>query len=100
MSAKRRHHIFSERSTAHHVAPCCICGKPIHRHHDRWIIEHIRALGLLGRDTNANCAPAHYDCAQVKTATQDLPMIAKAKRQAERSANTKTLPRRPLFAPA
>jgi hypothetical protein len=82
MSQKRRHHIFTERSTAHNLAPCCICGRRIHRHDDRWIIEHIRALGLLGRDVNSNCAPAHYACALVKTVEQDMPRIRKARRQA------------------
>jgi hypothetical protein len=69
MADKRRQHIFSENCTAHNVAPCCICGKPIHRHDDRWIVEHERALALLG-DVNTNCGPAHYDCAQVKTHTE------------------------------
>jgi hypothetical protein len=81
MSPQRRQHIFSENCTAHNVAPCCICGDPIHRHSDRWIIEHKRALALLGPDTNTNCGPAHFACAQVKTHKQDLPRIRKAKRQ-------------------
>jgi hypothetical protein len=84
MSQRRRQHIFSENCTAHNIAPCCICGDPIHRHDDKWIIEHKRALGLLGPDTNTNCGPAHFDCAQVKTHTQDLPRIRKAKRQQAR----------------
>ncbi|HEV2898830.1 MAG TPA: hypothetical protein VGX71_13540 [Pseudaminobacter sp.] len=83
MSEKRRQHIFSENCTAHNVAPCCICGDPVHRHNDRWIIEHKRALALLGPDTNTNCGPAHFACAQVKTHKQDLPMVRKAKRQQE-----------------
>ncbi|MBL0935495.1 MAG: hypothetical protein IBJ07_12195 [Rhizobiaceae bacterium] len=83
MSPKRRHHIFSENCTGHNVAPCCICGQPVHRNNDEWIIEHKRALGLLGRDVNTNCAPAHVACANEKTHTQDLPAIRKAKRQAE-----------------
>lgn len=81
MSAKRRHHIFSEHCTGHNVAPCCLCGQPIHRYDDAWIIEHLRALGLLGKDTNTNCGPAHVECAKVKTFTEDIPRIAKAKRQ-------------------
>jgi hypothetical protein len=48
---------------------------------DRWIIEHRRALALLGLDLNTNCAPAHFKCGEVKTHTQDLPRIRKAKRQ-------------------
>lgn len=82
MSQKRRHHIFTENSTAHNVAPCCVCGEPIHRHDDDWQIEHMRALALLGKDTNTNCAPAHTACAREKTHRQDLPAIRKAKRLA------------------
>jgi hypothetical protein len=81
MSAKRRQAIFTEHCTGHNLAPCCLCGEPVHRHNDQWIIEHKRALALLGPDLNTNCGPAHYGCAQVKTHTQDLPSIRKAKRQ-------------------
>jgi hypothetical protein len=83
MSKKRRHHIFTENCTAHDIAPCCLCGEPIHRRKDDWQIEHVRALGLLGKDTNTNCRPAHTLCAIEKTQKHDLPMIRKAKRQAE-----------------
>lgn len=92
MSEKRRQAIFTERTTAHNVAPCCICGRPVHRHDDRLIIEHIRALALCGRDVNTNCAPAHFMCAQIKTAKEDLPRIAKAKRQAEAGTPRKPMP--------
>lgn len=81
MSQKRRQAIFTEHCTAHHLAPCCVCGRPVHRHKDRWIIEHIRPLALLGDDINTNCAPAHYECGLVKTHTEDLRRIRKAKRQ-------------------
>jgi hypothetical protein len=81
MSPQRRQHIFSENCTAHNVAPCCLCGLPIHRQNDRWIIEHKRALALLGPDTNTNCGPAHFACAEEKTHKQDLPRIRKAKGQ-------------------
>jgi hypothetical protein len=94
MSPKRRHHIFTENCTAHNIAPCCICGEPVHRHNDQWIVEHKRALGLLGPDVNSNCGPAHLACALVKTAEQDLPRIAKAKRQADAGKP----PERPAFA--
>lgn len=94
MSAKRRQAIFTEHATAHNVAPCCLCGRPIHRHNDQWIIEHMRALGLLGPDTNTNCAPAHEDCRRVKD-KQDIGMMAKAKRQTDAGARKKT----PAFTP-
>lgn len=99
MSPKRRHHIFSENCTGHNIAPCCICGEPIHRHNDQWIIEHKRALGLLGPDVNTNCGPAHAACALKKTAEQDLPRIAKAKRMAEAGAK-KEKPARGFQTPA
>jgi hypothetical protein len=95
MSRKRRHAIFTEHATSHNVAPCCLCGQPIHRHHHRWIIEHKRALGLLGPDTNPNCAPAHEGCRRVKD-KQDVGRIAKAKRQADAGA----IPDKPAFARA
>ncbi len=99
MSAKRRHAIFTEHCTAHQIAPCCLCGQPIHRERDRWIIEHVRALGLLGKDTNPNCGPAHYHCAEEKTHKHDLPRIRKAKRQAAAGAK-KEKPARGFRTPA
>jgi 5-methylcytosine-specific restriction endonuclease McrA len=93
MSQKRRQAIFSERCTGHNVAPCCLCGQPIHRHTDQWIIEHKRALGLLGSDANPNCAPAHEACRRQKD-KQDLARIAKAKRQADAGARKE----KPAFA--
>lgn len=80
MTQKRRQHIFTEHCTAHNVAPCCVCGNPVHRYDDEWQVEHLRALALLGKDTNTNCAPAHTACAREKTHKQDLPAIRKAKR--------------------
>ena len=99
MSAKRRHAIFSEHATAHNVAPCCNCRRPIHRHTDAWMIEHKRALGLLGPDTNPNCGPSHVDCGKEKTAKQDIPAIAKAKRMAKAGAKSKK-PARAFQVPA
>ncbi|MER9574926.1 hypothetical protein NKI78_04635 [Mesorhizobium sp. M0400] len=98
MSAKRRQAIFTEHCTGHNVAPCCLCGEPIHRHNDEWIIEHIRALGLLGPDVNTNCGPAHENCRRAKD-KQDLARIAKAKRQALAGAK-KEKPARGFQAPA
>lgn len=89
MSTKRRQAIFTEHCTGHNVAPCCLCGKSVHRHSDRWIIEHKRALALLGPDLNTNCAPAHFECATVKTHTEDFPKIRKAKRQEAGHEGTK-----------
>ncbi|TPM25725.1 hypothetical protein [Mesorhizobium sp. B2-3-4] len=97
MSQRRRQAIFSENCTAHNIAPCCLCGDPVHRHEDQWIIEHKRALGLLGPDINTNCAPAHAACGLKKTAEQDLPRIAKAKRQAAAGRKAEKTSARPCF---
>jgi len=98
MSEKRRQHIFSENCTAHNVAPCYNCSRPIHRLDDEWMIEHKRALGLLGPDTNPNCGPSHVDCGREKTAKRDIPAIAKAKRMAQAGAKKK--PARAFQVPA
>jgi len=92
MSQKRRQAIFSEHCTAHNVAPCCVCGRPVHRHDDRWIVEHIRPLALLGDDINTNCAPAHYECGVAKTA-KEARTVAKAKRQAKTAEKGQRAPR-------
>lgn len=98
MSKKRRQHIFSDHCTGHNIAPCCLCGRPIHRHNDQWTVEHIRALGLLGEDVNSNCAPAHEACRREKDKA-DLALIAKAKRAARAGAK-KEKPARGFQAPA
>lgn len=98
MTEKRRQHIFSENCTGHNTALCCNCGRPIHRHDDDWMIEHKRALGLLGPDTNPNCGPSHVDCGNEKTAKRDIPAIAKAKRMAKAGAKKK--PARAFQVPA
>ncbi len=74
MSEKRRQHIFTEN-----FGVCCLCNVKIDRRGERWIVEHKIPLGLSGKDTNPNCAPAHYECAQEKT-KGDMQLINKAKR--------------------
>jgi hypothetical protein len=91
MSRKRRQYIFTMHCTAEDVAPCCVCDEPIHRNDDRWIVEHVRPLGLLGEDNDANCKPAHYLCGIAKSAT-DARRIAKAKRQAKALPKGKNAP--------
>lgn len=61
-----------------HRGICCICGCKIFAG-QKWIDEHITALGLLGSNDMANRAPAHVACAKAKT-RNDLGAIAKAKR--------------------
>lgn len=58
---------------------CQLCKLPI-RSGDKWRDEHMRALGLGGTNEWGNRAPAHVHCAKEKDA-DDLPRIAKAKRQ-------------------
>jgi 5-methylcytosine-specific restriction endonuclease McrA len=57
---------------------CHLCGLRIQAG-DKWEVEHVRAIGLLGEDTVANMAPAHVDCHAIKTKA-DVANIAKCKR--------------------
>lgn len=63
-----------------HKGICALCGQEI-RAGERWIDEHLRALGLGGTNDLDNRAPVHVACAAAKTAKEDIPRIAKAKRQ-------------------
>ena len=57
---------------------CCICsGKIV----GKFIDEHWRALGLGGSNHISNRNVAHPKCADVKTRTEDMPRINKAKSQ-------------------
>lgn len=62
-----------------HKGVCVLCGGEI-RSGDKWIDEHLRALGLGGTNDDDNRAPVHVACAKAKTDQEDLPRIAKAKR--------------------
>ncbi|WP_373696708.1 HNH endonuclease [Microvirga yunnanensis] len=59
---------------------CVLCNRRIDGVRERWIIEHIRALELGGRDAPDNMGPAHTTCAAAKT-RDDHQHAAKAKRQ-------------------
>jgi 5-methylcytosine-specific restriction protein A len=76
LTALQRLALFEE-----HKGICCICGEKIDGTREKWIDEHGRALGLLGSNDLSNRGPAHVRCAQRKTSKEDLPRIAKAKRQ-------------------
>jgi 5-methylcytosine-specific restriction protein A len=76
MTPTRRLRIFEA-----HAGLCVICGGRIDGVREKWIVEHVRALGLGGADDDANCGPAHDACANVKTQRDDIPAIAKAKRR-------------------
>jgi hypothetical protein len=59
---------------------CVVCHQRIDGVRERWIVEHIRALELGGRDEHDNMGPAHATCAATKT-RDDHQRSAKAKRQ-------------------
>ena len=63
-----------------HKGLCKICGLKIHSG-EKWVDEHLRALGLAGQNDLDNRAPVHVRCAEIKTQTEDMPRIVKAKAQ-------------------
>ena len=71
---------------------CCICGLKIV---GAFIDEHRTPLALGGSNDMSNRGVAHPKCAAVKTATDDLPRIAKAKRQKQAHLGIKG-PRKPI----
>ena len=73
MSPMQRLRIFEE-----HGGICCLCDRKIQAG-EKWIVEHPRALGLGGTDTDENKRPAHESCRRVKDKA-DVTAIAKAKR--------------------
>lgn len=58
---------------------CHLCGAKI-TVKDRWDLDHMIPLALGGADQLANLAPAHDTCHRTKTATIDVPAIAKSDR--------------------
>lgn len=58
---------------------CHICGFRIQAG-QKWDVEHVRPIGLLGADDETNMAPAHRICHAPKTA-EDVAAIARAKRR-------------------
>jgi 5-methylcytosine-specific restriction endonuclease McrA len=81
ISTARRERIFDAAGGLCHICGGKISGKA-------WDVEHIRALGLLGEDDDANMAPAHKACHAPKT-KDDTARIAKAKRQRARHIGIK-----------
>lgn len=63
-----------------HKGICHLCGGAI-QPGQNWEVEHVIALALGGADEPENWRPAHKKCHAVKTATGDVPAIAKAKRR-------------------
>jgi 5-methylcytosine-specific restriction protein A len=66
---------------------CHLCEQRI-KAGDKWEVEHVRPLGLLGEDEAHNMAPAHVACHAEKTKI-DVPAIAKAKRMKARHLGIK-----------
>ena len=64
-----------------HEGICHICGGKIDGAREAWEISHELPLELGGADDDENRKPAHYKCHRAVTAKQDIPSIAKARRQ-------------------
>lgn len=62
--------------------------------------DHLIPDRLGGKPTFANCRVLCETCHAKKTGTEDIPRIAKMKRQAIASAGVKTAPAKPLQGPA
>lgn len=62
---------------------CILCRRKIDGVREAWTVEHKRALGLGGEDTDENCGPAHESCRREKD-KQDVKDITKAKRRKAR----------------
>lgn len=83
MSPMRRLRIWEA-----HGGICILCKERIDGVREAWTVEHIRALGLGGEDTDANCGPAHESCRRAKDKA-DVASIAKAKRMKARHLGIK-----------
>lgn len=75
MSKQRQLRIFEARKGV-----CFTCRELIDGVREKWFIEHERALGLGGKDADANCWPAHIECKPAKDKA-DIAAIAQAKRR-------------------
>ena len=84
-----------------HGGICALCNAPI-RSGDKWIDEHMRALGLGGSNDPENRGIAHTTCAAMKThgPDGDLARIAKAKRAKQTHLGIKPVgPDKPIISP-
>lgn len=93
MSATRRLRIFEA-----HKGICVTCKQPIDGVRQKWFIEHDRALGLGGEDSDENCGPAHYECKPVKDKA-DIEAIAQAKRRKQAHLGIRVAKSRPIPLP-
>jgi hypothetical protein len=90
LSPMKRLRIFEMRGGL-----CCVCTNRITAG-EPFIDEHGRALGLGGSNDDGNRYIAHVKCAAIKTREEDMPRIAKAKRQKASSLGLKRSKGRPL----
>ena len=67
---------------------CHLCERKI-RVGEPWDVSHDRPLALLGEDGGDNLKVAHRACHKVHTATEDVPRIAKARRQSAKHIGIK-----------
>lgn len=93
MSPSRRLRIWERE---HGV--CCLCHEEIDGVREPWTVEHKRALGLGGEDTDENCGPAHESCRRAKDKV-DVPAIARAKRRKAKMLGIKKPSRFPKAPP-
>lgn len=93
-SAKTRLSIFLA-----HEGTCHICKGKIGVG-EAWDLDHVTPLAMGGEDEDANLAPAHRKtCHGAKTAQQDVPMIAKAKRREAIHLGAKPAPKKRIQGP-
>jgi hypothetical protein len=83
MSPQRRLRIFEAAAGV-----CILCNVKIDGVKEKWIVEHLRPLGLGGADEDGNCGPAHETCRREKDKA-DVASIAKAKRSKARHVGAK-----------
>lgn len=74
----------------------CGCGRPFGKHpKTRPHYDHIQPCNLGGNNSLDNCRAIRVDCHQAKTAGEDIPRIAKARR-GEAEMRGLTRPKRKL----
>ncbi len=89
LTPHRRLHVWEKTGDI-----CVLCDGKIDGVRERWIVEHIRALELGGKDDLSNMAPAHEACALAKN-REDHHRAARAKRRKIRHIGADE-PKRPL----
>lgn len=93
MSLTRKARIFAAADGV-----CHICSQPIDGIRERWDADHVVPYALTRDDSDENLRPAHERChrgAASKT-SEDVRVIAKAKRVAAKHQGARHKPRRPI----